>query len=330
MKPLTRLDLERQLKAKQVHPLYLLVGSESYLRDQSAQAITEAALAGTLLREFNESTFSLLSDSASEVLAAANQLPMMSDHRVVRIKHFAKLREADDELLIRYLNNPAPSTVAIFITDDLHKGRKLSKTLLDRCAVVEFPPFKDGEAKAWAKARLKSLKVAIDEQALSQIVALTGTDIQTLNSELDKLASAAADTKFIDSEMVESLIGHSRALSNFDLGDQLVAGDLDRALHTLHHLLEDDVPEVMLLGLIAGNYHRLAVAKELLQRGRSDEVSRMVPYFKKDQFLAALRRSSREQLAEGLRKIAAADVGIKTSQATPRLQLEMLVCALAG
>jgi DNA polymerase-3 subunit delta len=330
MKPITRLDLERQLKANQINPLYLLVGSESYLRDQSAQAITDAALAGTLLREFNESTFSLLSDSASEALAAADQLPMMSSRRVIRIKHFAKLREADDELLIRYVNNPAPSTVAIFITDDLHKGRKLSKTLLDKCVVVEFPPFKDGEAKAWAKSRLKTLKIAIDEHTLSQIVALTGTDIQTLNSELDKLASAAAETKLIDSEMVDSLIGHSRTLSNFDLGDQLVARDLDRALHTLHHLLEDDVPEVMLLGLMAGNYHRLAVAKELLQQGRSDEVSRMVPYFKKDQFLAALRRSSREQLAEGLCKIAAADVGIKTSQATPRLQLEMLVCALAN
>lgn len=330
MKPITRLDLDRQLKANQINPLYLLVGSESYLRDQSAQAITDAALAGTLLREFNESTFSLLSDSASEALAAADQLPMMSSRRVIRIKHFAKLREADDELLIRYVNNPAPSTVAIFITDDLHKGRKLSKTLLDKCVVVEFPSFKDGEAKAWAKSRLKTLKIAIDEHTLSQIVALTGTDIQTLNSELDKLASAAADTKLIDSEMVDSLIGHSRTLSNFDLGDQLVARDLDRALHTLHHLLEDHVPEVMLLGLMAGNYHRLAVAKELLQQGRSDEVSRMVPYFKKDQFLAALRRSSREQLAEGLRKIAAADVGIKTSQATPRLQLEMLVCALAN
>src|SRR4030095_13495435 len=172
MKPITRLDLERQLKAKQINPLYLLVGSESYLRDQAAKAITDAALEGTLLREFNESTFSLLSDSASEALAAADQLPMMSDRRVVRIKHFGKLREADDELLIRYLNNPAPSTVAIFITDDLHKGRKLSKSLLDKCAVVEFPPFRDAEAKAWAKARLKTLKIAIDEQALSQIVAL--------------------------------------------------------------------------------------------------------------------------------------------------------------
>src|SRR5262245_23108091 len=176
MKPISRLDLERQLKAEQIAPLYLLVGTESFLRDAAMRAVTEAALTGTLLREFNERTFSLLTDSAAEAIAAAEQLPMMSDRRVIRIKHFSKSREADDEILIRYLNNPSPTTVAIFATDDLHKGKRLSKILLDKCLVVEFPSLKDGEAKAWAKSRLKSLKITIDERALGQLIELTGTD----------------------------------------------------------------------------------------------------------------------------------------------------------
>jgi DNA polymerase-3 subunit delta len=330
MKPLTRLDLERQLNSAQIPPLYLLVGTESFLRDAAMRAITDAALAGTLLREFNERTFSLLSDSAVEAIAAAEQLPMMSDRRVIRIKHFSKLRDADDEVLSRYVNNPVPTTVVIFATDDLHKGKRLSKTLLDRCVVVEFPPLKDGEAKAWAKSRLKALKVTIDERALSQLVELTGTDVQTLNSELEKLAAAVMDSRVITPDVVDSLIGRSRELSNFDLGDQLVAGDRRRALHTLHRLLEDEVPPVLLLGLIASNYHRLAIAKELMARGEREEVHRMVPYFKKNDFLAAIQRTSSERLYDGLRKIAAADLAIKTSQATPRLQLEMLVCELAG
>jgi DNA polymerase III delta subunit len=66
-----------------------------------------------------------------------------------------------------------------------------------------------------------------------------------------------------------------------------------------------------------------------MERGDRDEVYRMVPYFKRNDFLAALQRTSSERLSTGLRKIAAADLAIKTSQATPRLQLEMLVCELA-
>jgi DNA polymerase-3 subunit delta len=330
MRPISRVDLERQLKDSSAQALYLLVGCETFLRDSAASAISDAVLSGTLLREFNESTFSLLTDSARDAVAAAEQLPMLSERRVVRIKHFSKLREADEEVLIRYVNNPLPSTVAIFITEDLDKRKKLTKTLLEQCLVVDFPALKDGEAKAWAKGRLKALKVTIDEQALSQVVALVGTDVRTLHSELDKLAAAAIKDNVITKDLVESLIGRSRELSNFDLGDQLIAGDRKRALQTLCRLLADEVAPVLLLGLIASNYHRLALARELLQRGAREEVFRMVPSFKRNEFLATVQRTSSENLAEGLRKIAAADLAIKTSQATPRLQLEMLVCELAG
>ena len=127
-------------------------------------------------------------------IAAAEQLPMMSDTRVVRIRDFARLREADEEVLIRYLNNPAPSTVMIFIADELDKRKKATKVLLDNCTVVDFSPLKDAEAKAWVKTRLKELKMTADDQVLSEIIRLVGTDVQTLFNELEKLASAAAST----------------------------------------------------------------------------------------------------------------------------------------
>ena len=330
MKTLSRVDLERCIKDASPEPLYLLQGVETYQRDAAVRMLSDRALAGTLLREFNETTFSLFTDSAGDAVAAAEQLPMMSERRVVRIKHFSKLREMDEEVLIRYLDNPAPSSVVIFVADDLHKGKRLSKALMDKCVVVDFPALNDGDAKTWAKGRLQSMNVTIDEQALNQLVALVGTDLQTLNSEVEKLANAAFNDGRITRELVNALIGRSRELSNFDLGNQLVAGDRKRAMQTLHRLLEDDVPEVMLLGLIASNYHKLAVAKELLNRGARDEVVRMVPSFRRNEFLATLQKSSSEKLASGIKKIAAADLAIKTSQGTPRLQLEFLVSELSG
>ena len=55
-----------------------------------------------------------------------------------------------------------------------------------------------------------------------------------------------------------------------------------------------------------------------------------MPPFKQDEFLATVERSTEAGIASGIQRIAAADLAIKTSQATPRLQLEMLVCELAG
>ena len=331
MKSLSRTELERSLR-EGLRPLYLLLGSEVYLRRVAAHTITEAALSRTLLREFNESAFSLLSDPVQSAIAAAEQLPMMSDTRVVRIRDFAKLREADEDTLIRYLTNPAPTTVMIFIADELDKRKKSSKVLLDSCTVVEFAALKDAEAKAWAKTRLKEMKVSADDQVLSELIRLVGTDVQTLFNELEKLASAAASSgDRITLDLVDELIGRSRELSNFDLADHLLASNRQKALETLHRLLEDGAEPVMLVGLIAGNYHRLALGKHLLIRGGREEVFRNInlPPFKRDSYISMLQRSTAAKIARGIQLTAAADLAIKTSQATPRLQLEMLVCELA-
>ena len=337
MTTLSRTELDRSLKSGRLEPLYSLIGCEGYLRDAAARSITDVALSGTLLREFNESSFSLLTDAAMSAIAAAEQLPMMSERRIVRIKDFAKLREVDEEVIIRYLLRPVDSTVMIFIADDLDKRKKLTRSLLATCAMCEFPAVKDAEAKAWARTRLKELKTAADDRVLTEIVRLVGTNLQTLNSELDKLAAAAVDTRQITMELVGELIDRSRELSNFDLGDQLVAGDRKRALETLHRLLEDDVAPVMLLGLIAGNYHRLALAKELLTQGRREEVSRLIygPPPKRDAFMNTLQRSDAAKITRGIKLIADADLAIKTSQGGggphgARLQLEMLVIQLSG
>ena len=331
MKVLSRIELDRSLRERP-QPLYLLLGSERFLRDSAARAITEAGLFGTLLREFNESSFNLQRDSVHSAIAAAEQLPMMSERRVVRIRDFGRLRDSDEETLIRYLNDPSPATVMIFIADELDKRKKSTKSLLDNCVVVDFPALKDGEAKAWARTRLKELKVTADDAVLNEIISLVGTDVQTLFNEIDKLASSVADTGRITPQVVDELIGRSRELSNFELGDHLLAHNRKRALETLHRLLDDGAEPVMLMGLIAGNYHRLALAKALLAKGGREEVFRNVslPPFKRDAYIANLQRNDAAKIARGLQLTAAADLAIKTSQATPRLQLEMLVCELSS
>jgi DNA polymerase-3 subunit delta len=328
----TKPGLERALQAGDISPLYLLTGIECFLRNATAEAITDAALSDTLIREFNQASFSLLTQTTQDAVAAAEQLPMMSSRRVIRICDFGKLREADEDALIGYLNRPCPSSVVIFVTDEPDKRKKLTKALLDNCVVVDFPPISVGEAKAWIKNRLKELKVESDDKALTELIDLVGTDVQTLHSELDKLSSAAGETRRITLELVEELTGRTRELSNFDLADQILARNRKRAMEVLHRLLDGGSPPVMLIGLIASNFHRLALAKEALNRGSRDEVFRLfyVPSSKRNSLMNTIQQLDTRRIAHGIDLIAAADLAIKTSQATPRLQLEMLVCELAS
>jgi DNA polymerase-3 subunit delta len=326
------------LKGGEVGPLYLLFGPEDYLRDKAARAVADAALKGAALREFNESSFSLASADVQHAIAAAEQLPMMGERRVVRVTDFARLREADEEALARYVARPAETSVVIFVADDLDKRRKLSKTLLEVCASVEFAPLPDSELAAWARDRLKHLGADADERTLRQIIALTGASVRQLATELEKLSTAALPGGHVTMEMVDALVGRSRELSNFELTDRLVARDRRRALETLSKLLDDGAEPVMLIGLLASSFHRLALAKDLMSRGAAEqEVFRVVnmPFNQRKEFLATARRADSQELARRIRRIAEADLAIKTSlggggDRGARVQLEMLVCELSA
>lgn len=338
MPAVTKEELWRNLKGGKVGPLYLLFGPEDYLRDAAARAVTDAALKGAALREFNESSFSLSSADVQHAIAAAEQLPMMAERRVVRMTDFAKLREADEEALARYVARPVESSVVLFVADDLDKRRKLSKTLLEICTSVEFAALNDSELATWARDRLKHLGANTDERTLRQIIALTGASVRQLANELAKLATAALPGGHVTMEMVDALVGRSRELSNFELTDRLIARDRRRALETLSKLLDDGAEPVMLIGLLASSYHRLALAKDLMSRGAAEqEVFRVVnmPFNQRKEFLATARRADSQELTRRIQRIAEADLAIKTSlggggDRGSRVQLEMLVCELSA
>src|SRR5439155_24093417 len=127
-------DLEQALKKGQIEPVYFFYGGEVYLRDQAIRLITDMALSGTLLREFNDSSFNLLTNDVRDAIAVAEQLPMMSDRRIIRLRNFARLREADEEFLLAYLDRPVETTVVIFIGDDIDKRKKFGKKLFSGAA----------------------------------------------------------------------------------------------------------------------------------------------------------------------------------------------------
>ncbi|MDX6576142.1 MAG: polymerase subunit delta, partial [Blastocatellia bacterium] len=285
-------DLTQSLKQGKIEPVYFLFGSEAYLRDEAARAIADEALRNTLLREFNESSFNLLTDDVGSAVAIAEQLPMMSDRRVVHIRNFGKLREADEDVLVKYLTRPVETTVLIFAADDLDKRKKLAKSLMAGAA-FEFQPLKPNDLQTWIKSYLKKIKVEIEPRAGHRIMEIVRSDLHTVTNELNKLAAASLPSGRITTEMVDALISRSREHLNWELSDHLVSGNRTAALKTVRDLLDDGVEPVLLIGLIAGTYRRMALANSLLTQGAApakifSEVR--MPPFKQGAYLSMLRQ----------------------------------------
>jgi DNA polymerase-3 subunit delta len=234
--------------------------------------------------------------------------------------------------LQNYLDRPVETSVIIFVTDDIDKRKKLAKSLM-ASAAFEFQPLKANELQSWLRSHLKKLNTEIEPQAQQRVLEMVTSDLHTLKNELNKLAAAALPSGRITAELVDQLISRSREHLNWELSDHIVAGNRQAALRTLRDLLDDGVEPVLLIGLIAGTYRRMAMARELLSRGASPaEIFREVrmPPFKQTAYLSMLGRSDSGAVARRIQRIAEADLAIKTSKATPRMQVEMLVCELMG
>lgn len=338
---LTREDLRAQLKKREIAPVYLLFGAETYLRDLAAKTITDLVLADSGLREFNEIEHSLSDGKIQYAIGDAEQLPMIAARRVVKISNVVvsatgkkdNLKEEDEEILSRYLTRPAETCVLIFVADELDKRRKISKLLLERSVAVEFAELRDDELINWAKTKLKEFNAEADDRALRHLVGLVGNNVRRLTNEIEKLAVAALPDKLITFELVETLVPNSRVISNFDLTDYILTKNKKYALQTLKKILDDGAEPLMLLGLISYNFHRLFLAKELMKQGvERKEVARVMKlhYSKQEDFLASARRADAAKLSQIMRRIADTDLAIKTSKGTPRLQIEMLVCELTA
>ena len=341
MNILSRQDLRNHLQKKEIAPVYLLFGAETYLRDLAAKTITDFVLTDNSLRDFNEAAVSLNDDKIQYAVAAAEQMPMMASKRVVKITDVRisansnkdNLKEDDEQILTGYLSRPAETSVVIFVADEIDKRRKMAKLLIENSVAVEFSELKDFELKKWAIDRLNDLGTRIDDNTLNHLIALVGNNVRRLTTELEKLSVAALPDAFITNELIEQLVPNSREITNFALTDHLLAGNKSQTLQVLKKILDDGAEPLMLLGLIANNYHRLFLAKNLMQQGvERREVARIMklPPFKQEDFLATARRADAGKMSAIMRRIADADLAIKTSKGTPRLQIEMLVCELAS
>jgi DNA polymerase-3 subunit delta len=347
MPDLTREELWRQLKQGIIAPVYVLSGSEPFLRDRALAEIINHAFSDADLRDFNLDEFTLNNkDAAEAAIAAAQQLPMMSERRVVKVTDVRvaatstrdTLKEDAEEMLGRYLADPSPFTVLIFVGDELNGNRKITKLLTKHAVSVKFEKLGQGELPGWIKKQFDDQGFQIDHLAVRRLGELIGADLRRLTNEVSKLCAASFPSKVVTGELVEALVPNTNEIENFALTDAIVSGRGRHALAVLKKILDDGAEPVQLLGLLLYNFRRLLMAKEMMSSGRDRrEVAGILRmrYNDQEDFLAAARRADRQQLLKTFDRIAETDLAMKTSlggggdQGT-RMQIEVLVCEMAA
>jgi DNA polymerase-3 subunit delta len=330
-------DFYRRLERRQIAPLYLFEGEEKYLRDQALKKLLDAAVDQSV-RDFNYTAISVAPGNLDEALALARQFPMISSKRMVVVTGFEAINdERQLEALKDYLRAPVETTALVFVSDALDNRRNIAAMLRKTCETVSFDPLDEREAAPqWVRDYVSRAGGLIEPQAAAYLVGMVGVDLMRLSTELDKLLNYAGGKGWIGRQEIDELVLYTREHSNFELTDAMLDGNRQRALHLLDRIYanaSESPPtlSVFILGAIASNYRRLLAAKELMrQNAPNSEVAKAVgmsPYAV-TRFNERARKRETGRILKAIARIAETDVALKTSLATPRLQLELLICEL--
>ncbi len=330
----------RRLKAGEISALYLFEGTELQLRNKALQSI-EQALLDPGVRDFNLSTFSASSGKIEDALGMARQYPMISPRRIVIIQDFESIGDEHQlELLKDYLTRPAETSVVIFVTQGMDNRRNIATMLRKACQSVQFQPLDDQQATQWVRDYAAQADCSIDQGAAAWLVATVGVDLTRLASEMEKLInhhrSLGGNRTTISRDEIDLLVRYSREHSNFELTDAIIAGDRPRALRLLERLYANSDESVqslslMIIGAIAVNLRRLLTARDLMRLNLPNaEIAQAVgmsPYAV-TYLNEKARRIDEVRLIRGISLVAQTDLALKSSLATPKMLMEILVCEL--
>lgn len=328
-------EFRRQVKERRIAPLYLFVGEEQYLQERALRQLYNTIDEAD--RVFSIFTFTIgeslptgARTTAARAIDAANEMTLMAARRIVVIRDFDKIKEEEHELVLEYLKRPSEAATVVFQAVSLDQRRKVTTALLKTCTVVTFDLLSEQQANRWAEQYLKLRDCRIEPSALGHLIGLVGTRLMRLSTELDKLA-AYAGGGFINNAIVDQMVPRAREHTGFELWDAIMERDPKRAMKIAERLLEDGTEPVVIVGSLGGLYRRLLTGKELIaRRAPSEEVMKATGQYgpRAKVFVTRLNRISREEIEHGIVRISQTDRAIKSSEATPRLQIQYLVSEL--
>ncbi len=185
-----------------------------------------------------------------------------------------KVRSGGEEIAVEEIAAaPFPEgTVLVFTAPGVDKRKKVFKAVekagrVVECAVREerYGPgldkqyFEERVREAVSRAGKK-----ISSDALAAIYARSGKELRRLHSELEKLIGYVGDRARITVQDVEALFSDFHEAGAFDLTNALRTADLAKCLPALHENLRLAAHPLQTLGMIAADFRKLIVARELL------------------------------------------------------------------
>ena len=216
------------VKAGKISPVYLIQGTEGYFIDEIVKVFEN------LLPQdewsLNRHILYAPRVDIREVADICRRFPLMSDYQVVILKEAQAARADQLDKLVKYVENPSPTTVLVIASrGEVLKGKlpgTVSKS--DGGVVFESKKIDPSVLPAAVKDFINKRGLNVQPKALDMLAEFIGADLSRMYNELGKLIGILGEGAMVTPEAIERHIGYSKSFNVYELLDALAAKDANK------------------------------------------------------------------------------------------------------
>ena len=322
--------------------VYFLYGNDEFAISRRLKEF-EAIFPDPTSAEMNTAHLEARTMTEIDLNDAVNAIPFLAPKRLVILANPSEryLKPEQRKKFEEFIGK-SPETVSLVIyeqmaikkfKDKLKQEKEDQKHWLvkwGKKAGIQFERYalpSTWEMTGWITAEAKQQGGTIAPAAAAKLAEMVGVDTRQAGQEIVKLLAFANWERQISLADVESVSLLTAQESVFDFVDALATGNGQSAQHLLKRLLENEDP-FALWGMVIRQFRLLLQAREVLDaRGGKDEVAHAlgVHPFVAEKATSQARAFTLQALERIYHDMLEIDEGVKTSQITLELALDMLV-----
>jgi len=312
------------MKTGQLNHIYLLYGEEAYLRKQYKNRLKEAIIGDDSM---NYHYYEGKGVTIGEVIDQAETMPFFSEKRLILMENTGLFKGGGEELS-EYLKSPAQTVYFLFVETEVDKRSKLYKTVSAKGCAVEFGIQDENTLKRWVLGMVKRENKKISEPALNFLLEMTGTDMENIQKEMEKLFCYCMDQDAITERDIVQICTKRISSHIFDMINAIADRKQKKALELYYELLALKEPPMRILFLITRQFNLLLQVKELAGKGyqgRAIGEKVGLPGFVAGKYVTQASRFQKEELRETVEACVEAEEAIKTGRLNDNMSVELLI-----
>ena len=319
------LKLKEDIKNGVFRTAYLLYGEEAYLRK-----MYKDRLLNTLANPddtMNVSRYEGKGINPKEIIDLAETMPFFADRRVILMENSGFFKTATEELA-NYLPDIPDSCSIIFVEEEVDKRGKMFKAVKNLGGVAEFRVQTDEVLAKWILQTLKKEGKQISGINLQFFMSRTGTSMENIEKELEKLICYTYGKSAIEAEDIDAVCCGQTVNQIFKMVDAIARKEQKLALELYYDLLALKEPPMRILFLIVKQFQTLMMVKALSQKGYDNKTIASkagVPDFTVKKNLEQAKRFTSKQLLQAVENGTQAEEDIKTGKIGDQLAVELLL-----